>query len=93
MCGISDHLHKDLIENLKISSFNIFGYQVKPEVVAKNMGGKCLLWGNINPMLLLNGTKEEVRYAAKECLDTLAPFEASCSEMVSMYVQALPLKI
>jgi uroporphyrinogen-III decarboxylase len=73
MCGDSVHLHRDLIEGLKISSFNIFGYQVPPEVAAENMGGKCSLWGNINPMLMLKGSKDEVKKAAEECLEALAP--------------------
>ena len=74
MCGSNDHLHKDLIEKLKISSFNIFGYQVKPETAAKNLGGKCLLWGNVNPMLMLNGSRREILSAAEVCLNALAPF-------------------
>lgn len=74
MCGPSVHLHKVLIEDLKITSFDIFGYQVPPEVAAENMGGKALLWGNINPMLMLNGTKEEVKKAAMEALEAMAPY-------------------
>ena len=73
MCGPSTHLHELLIDDLKITSFDIFGYQVPPETVAKNMGGKTLLWGNINPMLMLNGTREEVKKAAMEALEAIAP--------------------
>jgi uroporphyrinogen-III decarboxylase len=73
MCGDSTHLHRVLIEDLKITSFDLFGYPVKPAVAARNLGGKVLLWGNINPMLMLNGTKEEVKAAARECLEALAP--------------------
>ena len=57
----------------KITSFDLFGYRVAPEVAAKNFGGKTLLWGNINPMLMLNGSKEEVKAAARKCLEALAP--------------------
>ena len=32
-----------------------------------------LLWGNINPMLMLNGTKAEVKQAARAALEALAP--------------------
>ena len=31
------------------------------------------LWGNISPMLMLNGTKEEVKQAALEALEAMAP--------------------
>ncbi len=73
MCGNSTHLHSALVNDLKISSFNVFGYQVPPKVAAENLGGKMYLWGNINPMLMLNGTKSNVKDAARECLEALAP--------------------
>lgn len=74
MCGNSEHLHKSLVEDLKISSFDVFGFPVKPSVVAQNLGGKTRLWGNINPMLMKDGTKDEVKAAAMECLTQLAPY-------------------
>jgi uroporphyrinogen decarboxylase len=73
MCGQSTHLHQALVNDLRITSFNLFGYQVPPEVAAKNLGGKALLTGNIDPMLMHGGTKAEVRTAACEALDSLAP--------------------
>jgi len=73
MCGRSAHLHQALVEEERITSFNIFGYQVPPQVAAENLGGKMLLWGNVNPMLMLNGSKDEVKAAARECLEALAP--------------------
>jgi uroporphyrinogen-III decarboxylase len=74
MCGDSTHLHSALVEDLKITSFDLFGYRVTPEVAARNLGGKMLLWGNINPMLMLNGSKDEVKAASLRCLAALAPF-------------------
>ena len=44
-----------------------------PKVAAQNLGGKMLLTGNINPMLMRDGTRAEVRTAAGEALDSLAP--------------------
>lgn len=73
MCGDSTHLHQALNEDLKITSFDLFGYRVAPAVAARNFGGKALMWGNINPMLMLDGTKAEVKAAAHECLAALAP--------------------
>ena len=73
MCGNSTHLLKGLVEDIKISSFNVFGFPVKPNVVAQNLGGKVRLWGNINPVLMKDGTKDEVKSAAMECLTELAP--------------------
>ena len=31
------------------------------------------LWGNISPMLMLNGTREQVKQAALEALEAMAP--------------------
>ena len=73
MCGVSTHLHDALVSDLRISNFNLFGYQVPPKVAAENLGGKMLLSGNINPMLMLGGTKAEVKAAATEALSALAP--------------------
>ena len=73
MCGDSRHLHQALIEDLHISSFNLFGYRVEPAVAAANLGRNCLLWGNINPMLMLQGTADQVTEAAGEALKQLAP--------------------
>jgi uroporphyrinogen-III decarboxylase len=73
MCGQSTHLHHVLVEDLHISSFDIFGYLVDPRVAARNLGGRMYLWGNINPMLMLNGTREQVRQAALAALEAMAP--------------------
>ena len=73
MCGQSTHLHRVLVDDLRISSFDIFGYTVDPGDAAENMGGRVLLWGNINPMLMLDGTPNDVRRASRVALDALAP--------------------
>jgi len=73
MCGDSTHLHPALVEDLPVTSFDLFGYLVPPTVAARTLGGKMRLWGNINPMLMLNGTKAAVITAARECLEALAP--------------------
>ena len=73
MCGPSTHLHKALIDDLHMTSFDIFSYLVTPEVAARNLGGKTLLWGNINPMLMLNGSRDQVKQAAREALEAMAP--------------------
>jgi uroporphyrinogen-III decarboxylase len=74
MCGRSAHLHAALVDELAISSFNGFGAAVPPEVAARTMGGRCRLLGNVDPILLLNGTRTQAKAAARHCLETLAPF-------------------
>jgi uroporphyrinogen-III decarboxylase len=73
MCGQSTHLHQVLKNDMKMTQFDIFGYPVAPKVAAENLGGTTLLWGNINPMLMMDGTREEVKQAAWECLEAMAP--------------------
>jgi uroporphyrinogen-III decarboxylase len=73
MCGNSTHLHRTLVDDARISSFDVFGYLVPPRVAAENLGGRMYLWGNINPMLMLQGTKEEVKAEALEALKWMAP--------------------
>lgn len=73
MCGKSDHLHTTLIEEERITSFQLFGHNVKPRVAARNLGGKCYLWGNLDPVLLLEGPTEKIHEAATEFLEALGP--------------------
>jgi uroporphyrinogen-III decarboxylase len=73
MCGKSTHLHKVLKEDLKMNSFWLFGYLVPPKVAAANLGGTTLLWGNISPMLMKDGTPAQVKQAARECVEELGP--------------------
>jgi uroporphyrinogen-III decarboxylase len=73
MCGDSTHLHQVLKSDMKMTQFDIFGYLVPPKVAAANLGGSTLLWGNINPMLMKDGPQDEVKQAALECLEAMAP--------------------
>lgn len=73
MCGPSAHLHAALTDYLSINSFDSFGYQVEPEYIAKTMGGRVRLMGNINPMLMLAGTADEVRGEVLKTLEHLGP--------------------
>jgi uroporphyrinogen-III decarboxylase len=73
MCGKSDHLHSVLIEEERMTSFQLFGHNVPPRLAAKNLGGKCYLWGNLDPVLLLEGPEEKIRQAAADFLEALGP--------------------
>ena len=74
MCGNSTHLHQVLKDDIQITQFDLFGYLVPPKVAADNLGGKIRLWGNINPMLMLDGAYQEVKQAAWECIDAIGPY-------------------
>lgn len=73
ICGAAEHLLDILADDLQITSFDVFGYQIPPKVAAKKLGGKVYLWGNINPMLVKDGKKSEVMAACTEALEAMAP--------------------
>ena len=73
MCGPSAHLHGALVEDLRITSFDSFGYQVAPEYIAESMGGRVRLLGNINPMLMLTGNAAQVKNEVIKTLAHLGP--------------------
>ena len=74
MCGPSTHLLDILANDLRISDFNVFGCPVRPEDAAAALGGKALLWGNIDPVLIKDGTKEQIKAACKHALEVMAPW-------------------
>lgn len=74
MCGQSTHLHQVLKRDMKMTQFDIFGYLVPPRIAAANLGADTLLWGNLNPMLMKDGKPADVKQAAWECLEAMAPY-------------------
>lgn len=73
MCGPSTHLLDVLADDLQITDFNVFGCPVAPEDAARKLGGKACLWGNIDPILMKDGTKAEVKAACMRALEAMAP--------------------
>ncbi|MEW5902505.1 MAG: uroporphyrinogen decarboxylase family protein, partial [Acidobacteriota bacterium] len=73
MCGKTDHLLEIFRDDLRIHEFQGFGYEVSLERVAEAMGGKVVLLGNINPMLIRSGTPAQVREATRRAIQALAP--------------------
>jgi uroporphyrinogen decarboxylase len=72
MCGKTDHLLAIFADDLAINEFQGFGYQVDLDRVASVMGGRVVLVGNVNPMLIHSGTPEEVRSATRNVIEKLA---------------------
>jgi len=73
MCGKSDHLLKTFLEDLKINELQGFGYQVELDYISSLMGGKVVLLGNVNPMLIHSGTPQEIIEASRTVIETLGP--------------------
>jgi len=73
MCGATDHLLEIFRDELKINELQGFGYQVDLDHVARVLGGRVVLIGNVNPMLIRSGTPAEVREASRRVIEKLAP--------------------
>jgi uroporphyrinogen decarboxylase len=74
MCGKTDHLLEIFADDLQIHELQGFGYQVNLDRIADVMGGRVVLIGNVNPMLIHNGTPDEVREACRQVIEKLAPY-------------------
>ncbi len=74
MCGKSDHLLEIFRDDLQIHELQGFGYQVDLDTIASVMGGKVVLIGNVNPMLIQSGPPEEIIRASQRVIEKLAPF-------------------
>jgi len=73
MCGRTDHLLGIFADELKIHEYQGFGYQVNLDHIASVMGGRVVLIGNVNPMLIHSGTPDQVREATRHVIEKLAP--------------------
>jgi uroporphyrinogen decarboxylase len=74
MCGATDHLLEMFADDLAIHEFQGFGYQVDLHHVGRVMGGRIVLLGNVNPMLIHTGTPAEVRKATRKVIEVLGPY-------------------
>ena len=73
MCGRSGHLLEIFRDDLAIHELQGFGYEVDLDRIAEVLGGRVVLLGNVNPMLIHAGTPDEVRAATRRVLEKLAP--------------------
>ena len=74
MCGHTDHLLQMLSDDLKINELQGFGWEVDLERIGQIMGGRVVLGGNVSPLLIAQGTPEQVKAATRRVLETLAPY-------------------
>lgn len=73
MCGQTNHLLEIFTHELKINEFQGFGWQVDLDRVARVMGGKVVLLGNVNPLVIATGTPGQVRAETRRVIEILAP--------------------
>ena len=75
MCGHTDHLLDIFTNQLRINEYQGFGWEVDLDKIGAIMGGKVVLLGNVNPLLIAHGTPEEVKEATRKVIDKLAPYK------------------
>ena len=68
------HLFPFLMNELKINDFSGFSYLDDKKLTAETFGGKAVLCGNINPMKLEAGTKEDVMEECRDAIEHFAPY-------------------
>jgi len=73
MCGKSDHLLEIFRDDLAIHELQGFGYEVDLDRIGEAMGGRVVLIGNVNPLLIHAGTPDEVRTATRRVIEKLGP--------------------
>ena len=74
MCGQTTHLLELFANKLKIDEFQGFGWHVDLDKIARVMGGKVVLLGNINPLTIANGTPEQVKSETRQVIEKLASY-------------------
>jgi uroporphyrinogen-III decarboxylase len=73
-CGRIDHLIPLIAQQLHITHLNGFGFPTDPRLLAEWMGGKTVMAGGLNPILLLQGPAEAIRREVFRYLEILSPY-------------------
>ena len=73
MCGQTTHLLEIFADELKINEFQGFGWNVDLEKIAQVMGGRVVLLGNVNPLVIARGSPEQVKAETRRVIEKLAP--------------------
>jgi hypothetical protein len=71
MCGKIDHLVPVIAQDLQITHLTGFGFPTDPQLLAQWMGGRVVMSGGLNPVILLEGPPDAIR---RECYRYLEAF-------------------
>ena len=75
MCGQTTHLLDVFTNQLRINEFQGFGWKVNLDKIGQVMGGKVVLLGNVSPLVIANGTPQQVKEATRQVIEKLAPYK------------------
>lgn len=71
MCGNINHLFEVLRDDLHIDELNGFGFPVDPQRMADVWSGRITMIGGPSPILVCNGSEEQVRQACQTYINEL----------------------
>jgi len=71
MCGRVSHLIPTIRRLFHPKQWD-FGYPIDPLWAKEVVGEDCVLIGNVSPLLLANGTRDEVEAVSRRCLEAVA---------------------
>ena len=75
MCGQTTHLLDIFTNQLRINELQGFGWKVNLDKIGQVMGGKVVLLGNVSPLIIANGTPQQVKEATRQVIEKLAPYK------------------
>lgn len=73
MCGQTNHLLEIFADELKINEYQGFGWNVNLDRIKAAMGGKVVMLGNVSPLVIANGTPDQVKKETRNVIEKLAP--------------------
>lgn len=74
MCGHINHLLRLFADEVAINELQGFGWEVDLDLIGQVMGGRVVLDGNVSPLVIANGTPEQVKAETRRVLEKLAPY-------------------
>jgi uroporphyrinogen-III decarboxylase len=74
MCGRTEHLLDIFTNEVQINEYQGFGWQVDLDKIARSMGGKVVLVGNVSPLTIQFGTPDQVKAATRKVIEKLSPY-------------------
>ncbi len=74
LCGKNIHVLDVLMDDLKITSLDGYGYVNPPEAYCDRVAGNVVMRGNLDPMLLYNGPTDAIKKECHHIMEVLAPY-------------------
>ncbi len=75
MCGHTNHLLRILADELQINEYDGFGWEVDLDLIGQVMGGRVVLIGNVNPLIVATGTPVQVKAETRRVIEKLAHYK------------------